>query len=245
MERAHRTPVATFLLPGSWAPSVELGAEAAHHAMVKRLAAGDVVRLTSGDGRRALGRIALLERRAMQVEVDVAGVEEGERPPYVELVVPIGDRDRMLWLAEKATELGVSAWRTVRYRRSRSVSPRGEGGAFAEKVRARMRSALEQSGGAWLPDMLGEHDLGQLAVGTSVRATTCLLLDARGAPLREILAEMVAPVAIAIGPEGGVEDGERRILVQQGWRPASLGANVLRFETAGLAALAAVRVALG
>jgi 16S rRNA (uracil1498-N3)-methyltransferase len=68
------------------------------------------------------------------------------------------------------------------------------------------------------------------------------LLDAKGEPIaRE---PMVAPVTIAVGPEGGLELGERDQLSGAGFRPVSLGANVLRFETAAVAALAVVRSAL-
>ncbi len=90
-----------------------------------------------------------------------------------------------------------------------------------------------------------------------------LLLDGEGAPLRDGLAGAVtavrlaateptaadgpaAPaVTIALGPEGGIEPAERAELVAAGFIPVSLGRSILRFETAGLAALAAVRVALG
>jgi 16S rRNA (uracil1498-N3)-methyltransferase len=49
------------------------------------------------------------------------------------------------------------------------------------------------------------------------------------------------PVRIALGPEGGLEESERAQFIRAGWRPVSLGDNVLRFETAGIAALAIVR----
>src|SRR5205085_10727821 len=80
-------------------------------------------------------------------------------PAEVHLLVPIADRDRMLWLAEKSAELGLSSWRPIRYHRSGSVSPRGEGDAFAAKVHARMLAALEQSCGAWLPFVGAETSL--------------------------------------------------------------------------------------
>ena len=51
-------------------------------------------------------------------------------------------------------------------------------------------------------------------------------------------------VTIAVGPEGGLEDSERAQFVDAGWRLVSLGVNVLRFETAGVAALAVVRAHL-
>ena len=55
---------------------------------------------------------------------------------------------------------------------------------------------------------------------------------------------LVAPVTIAVGPEGGVEADERQRFVAAGFAPVSLGGNILRFETAGVAALAIVRTRL-
>ena len=238
MERADRAPLSTFHAPGAWGSAVELPESAAHHAVVKRLSVGDPVQLSSGDGRRAHGVISTLGKRRLVVALGEEAVEQVPPPPRVELWAPVGDRDRMLWLAEKATELGVSAWRPVVYRRSRSVSPRGEGDSFREKVRLRMISALEQSAGAWLPDAAEESTLDD-ALATA-RPATRILLDAQGPPLAEV-APLAAPLALALGHEGGLDPEEREQFRSAGWRAASLGPNVLRFETAAIAALAIVR----
>ena len=180
MERADRAAVSTFYAPGVWESHAQLDEAAAHHASVKRLVVGDVVRLTSGDGRRASGRIAAVAKRRLTVALD--GEAERVAPwPCVELWAPVGDRDRMLLLAEKAVELGASVWRPIVYRRSRSVSPRGEGDAFREKVRLRMISALEQSGSAWLPTIEREVPL-HAALGTG-SAVHGILLEADGPPI--------------------------------------------------------------
>ena len=239
MERANRAPVTTFYAAGAWAARVELDAAAVHHAAVKRLQIGDPVRLTSGDGRRVMGTIAELSKRRLAVAVGDASVERVEPPPHVELWTPVGDRDRMLLLAEKAVELGATSWRPIVYRRSRSVSPRGEGDAFREKVRLRMISALEQSGSAWLPTLHAETTLERaLSAAGPARG---ILLDAAGTPFAGHRSAITPPVAIALGPEGGLDAEERSCFVAAGWRTASLGPNVLRFETAGIAALAVVR----
>lgn len=242
VERADRAPVGTFYLPGAWSDVVELDDAAAHHVQVKRLREGDAVRLTSGAGRRATGVLASITKRRTTVAVDASSIETVASPPAVALFAPVGDRERMLMLAEKCVELGLSEWQPVTYRRSRSVSPRGEGEQFREKVRLRMVSALEQSGGAWLPALHPELAAADAAV--SVASATRLLLDAAGPPVAGLLQSLTPPVAIALGPEGGLEPDERDAFIAAGWRPVSLGANVLRFETAGIAALALVRSCL-
>ncbi|MBC7673437.1 MAG: 16S rRNA (uracil(1498)-N(3))-methyltransferase [Polaromonas sp.] len=242
VEREDRAPVGTFYAPGEWDARVELGEAAAHHAGVKRLAVGDVVRLTSGGGRRATGAIVDLSRRSLVVSIDAQSITEENSPAPVEFWAPVGDRDRMLMLAEKAVELGVSAWRPVSYARSRSVSPRGEGDAFHAKLRLRMIAALEQSGGAWLPTLHDDTSLeAALADQGAPTAGDRLLLDGAGESNRGVMHTLDAPVTIAVGPEGGLTEDERALFIRSGWRLVSLGAYVLRFETAGIAALAIVR----
>jgi 16S rRNA (uracil1498-N3)-methyltransferase len=251
VERDDRSPVAPaasfFVDGGNFSPGSDatLGEQAAHHARVKRLAMGDAVRLTDGMGHRASGIIHDIRRAA--IVVGVHDVEKVERPAPIHLCAPVADRDRMLWLAEKAAELGITTWQSVRFRRSMSVSPRGEGEAFANKIRARMVSALEQSGGAWLPEVLPDATLDSVATleFSGNEASAHIVLDASGAPMRSIVDEIAIglPPTILVGPEGGMETDETAALRASGWRSASIGQTTLRFETAGIAAIAIVRAA--
>jgi 16S rRNA (uracil1498-N3)-methyltransferase len=217
---------------------VALDADAAHHLRVRRIVVGTPVALHDGGGSIASGLLAGLSKGSALVSVD--SVRSVPRLPAVHLLVPVADRDRMLWLAEKAAELGATSWRAVRWRRSLSVAPRGEGDGFRAKVAARMRSAMEQSGAAWLPEILPELDAGEAArtAGTGTR-----YLLAAGAPgmLRGTVA---APVTLALGPEGGIDGDEEAEFVAAGFRPVSVAPHVLRFETAGIAAVTLARAAL-
>ena len=211
-----------------------LGESVAHHARVLRLEPGQRVRLSDGAGTTSDGSIARIQKSS--VSVDVGEVTTHGPPRDLHVMVPIGDRDRMLWLAEKMTELGVASWRPVMYRRSRSVSPRGEGAGFQNKARARAVSALEQSGAAWLPVFYPDATLDRSIAITP--AGTRLLLDPAGEPIAGVA--MSEPVTIALGPEGGLDPAEREQLVAAGFRPTSLGDNILRFETAAVAGVAIV-----
>lgn len=240
MERDDRSPVGTFFVESTVAQgeTTSLGEHAAHHARVKRLTAGDIVQLTDGAGQLAIGSITDIRRTS--VVVAVHEVQLVARPPAIHLRAPVADRERMLWLAEKATELGVASWQAVRFRRSASVSPRGEGAAFHEKLRARMVSALEQSAGAWLPEGLSDTTLDALSVDAGQLP---IVLDATGVPLGSLLTPATSSVTpvILVGPEGGIEPIELSSLTAAGWRTASLASTMLRFETAGVAAIAVVR----
>jgi 16S rRNA (uracil1498-N3)-methyltransferase len=224
--------VTTFFAPAVVKQAIRLGEQEAHHARVKRLKIGDEVTITDGNGSRGTGRIAAIEKRGLTVEVEEVSVVP--RPPEINLFVPVGDKDRMLWIAEKATELQIASWNAVMYERSKSVSPRGEGGAFAEKVRARMMSAIEQSGGAWIPAVNQQ----MLTVGDLTRQKGIVLAQ-DGQPLAK--SRMTAPVNLAVGPEGGFTTTELGALGDAGWSAASIGEVTLRFETAAVGAVAIVR----
>lgn len=242
MERADRAPVAgVFCSSASTARAgapIELGADAAQHVRVRRMRAGDALRVHDGAGRVAWGTLASVERRGATVGVE--RVEEAPRPAPIHLLVPVADRDRMLWLAEKAVELGLASWRPVRWARSRSVAGRGEGAGFTEKLRARMAAAVVQSEGAWLPEL--HADAAPDAALAALPNATRVLLEPGAAPLGR--AGVQAPLVLALGPEGGFAPEERDRLGDAGFHPASLGGNILRFETAGVAALAVVSLLL-
>ena len=218
---------------------VTLGEDVAHHARVRRLEPGESVALRDGLGRAGVGRLSRLAKSHAVVEL--GAVEEIAPPPPVHLLVPVGDRDRMLWLAEKCVEIGAASWRPVIWRRSRSVGPRGEGAGFQGKVRLRMIAALTQSGAAWLPELHPDATVERAAAAAPEGAR--LVLDVDGAPLAA-LPLGGGPVTVAIGPEGGIEPDELARLEEAGFRRARLAGNILRFETAGVVGLALVRALL-
>lgn len=228
--------------PFALGATVALDESAARHMRVLRLAAGAVVGLRDGHGCIGEGQVVQLSKS--QAHVEVTTVERVAPLPPVHLIVPVADRDRMLWLAEKAAELGATSWRPVLWRRSRSVSPRGEGVNFQAKVRARMESALAQSEGAWLPQPFPEANVERaiLAAPPGDR----VVLDPAGTPLiGPSAAPLGQPLVIAVGPEGGLERDEVEQLVAAGFRRVSLGPTILRFETAAIAALSMARTSFG
>lgn len=232
MERAYRAGLSA--LPGAFVPvglhgpgPVMLDEETAHHLRVRRLELGDEIRVVDGCGMIGRGRLVALGKRAATVEV--AELHHEPPPAPVRLLVPIADRERMLWLAEKSAEFGLRRWTPVRWERSRSVSPRGEGELFRAKVRARMIAALVQSGGSWLPAGDVEHDGSSFAApaegeraggeraggeraggesaggGAAGEGGLRLLLDADGPPLLSVLAPLLTESQQAEEPPLGVD----------------------------------------
>ena len=234
MERTDRAPVATFFAsdPLVAGRTVTLPEEAAHHIRVARVAVGECIALRDGAGKAAVGTLIKVSRESALV--DVIETTELSRPAPIHLLAPVADRDRMLWLAEKATELGVTSWRPVVWRRSKSVSPRGEGPTFQAKVRARMTSALIQSGGGWLPDIFPEATVERAVAAAPLGTRLILVRD--GEPIAGV--SMKGPITIALGPEGGIEPAEKNVFIGADFLPVKLGESTLRFETAGVAAVA-------
>jgi 16S rRNA (uracil1498-N3)-methyltransferase len=245
--------LSTFVTPEpfSGGQTVTLGEDEAHHIRVLRLEIGQQVGLLDGKGMRGLGVLVRVAKRHAAVQIE--SVSSVEPPPSVHLILPVADRDRMLWLAEKATELAATSWRPVIFKRSRSVSPRGEGPTFQQKVAARMAGALGQSHGAWLPVAYPDATVERAIAATPEGPR--LVLDQAGEPIallvanaisngREPIAGYLRPITIVVGPEGGMENAELEQFKAAGFVAVSLGHTVLRFETAAVAALAVVRSAL-
>jgi 16S rRNA (uracil1498-N3)-methyltransferase len=215
---------------------ITLGDDAAQHARVLRIGTGERVELRDGRGSAARGILARVAKRSLTV--DVLEIWTVSDLPAVHMLVPIADRDRMLYLAEKCTELAATSWRPVIWRRSRSVGPAGDGPAFQSRLKGRMIAALTQSGGGWLPEIHPSAPVSR-AIAAAPEGTRILLDGSADAKL--IAIDLVAPVSIALGPEGGLDDRERQEMIDGGFTPASLVGGTLRFETAGIAALALAR----
>ena len=240
VERADRTPVATFFATDGFVAggTVTLSDEAAHHMRVARVGVGECVALRNGEGRAAIGTLVKVSKTSALV--DVSEISEIPRPSPIHLLTPVADRDRMLWLAEKTTEFGVASWRPVMWNRSKSVNPRGEGSTFQGKVRARMTSALLQSGGGWLPEIFPESTVDRAIAAAQLGTRLILVRD--GEPIAGV--PLHSPVVIALGPEGGMEQTERDAFIGAAFLPVKLTQSTLRFETAGVAAVAIAAASL-
>jgi 16S rRNA (uracil1498-N3)-methyltransferase len=221
--------------------SVTLPEEAAHHATrVLRLAPGAAVILFDGAGQSCAGRIASL-RPAVSVELTETLPPEPEPPCRVTLVQALASGDKMDWVIQKAVELGVHAVVPVAARRSVLKLD----GARAEKRVAHWRkiaiAACEQSGRSRVPAVSDIQPLNQWLA----RATGgWVLAPAAGQALRAH-APAPAELNLLVGPESGWEPAELEAMQARGVVPLRLGPRILRTETAGLAALAAIQALWG
>ncbi len=236
-------PAATFYcedLSGEVGRTVQLAESEAHHIRVLRLAAGVTVGLRNGNGNIAVGELTRVSKSSADVVVTEAAFVDREAP--VHLIVPVADRDRMLWLAEKASELNVASWNPVLWHRSKSVSPRGEGEGFAAKVKARMVSAMLQSKSAWIPEIHADGTEDKIdRVLARFDSSPRLVMEKGGVSMLDTSLNLKAGCVLAVGPEGGFESRELERLTDLGFRAVGIGNSILRFETAAIAGISIAR----
>jgi 16S rRNA (uracil1498-N3)-methyltransferase len=234
---------------------------------------GDEVRL-EGDLARRLSRVLRLKAGAAVVLLDGSGLEYetrldavgpqrvtgtvvGRRPgrpePRVRLVLyqSLVKGERFDWVLEKGTELGVAAFVPLLSQRNVVRAAPGRPGR-PERWRRVVREAAEQCGRSVLPELLPAEGLKEaLSEAVDLRllpwegeGTLGLATALRRA--RPALKGVERPtVAVLIGPEGGFAADEVAVARRAGAQVVSLGRRILRSETAGIVAAAAVLYELG
>ena len=230
------------LHPGA---TVELAAEATHHALkVLRVGAGDAAILFDGRGGQWLATLNPAGKilRATLKEFDDT---EREPPLLLTLVQALPASDKMDLVVQKAVELGIGRIQPVASKRSviRLSGERAE--RRVEHWRNIAIAACEQSGRNRVPEVAQILDLPQY-LGLAAQDNALGFVCAPGATgsLRDLAAPTV-PVSLLVGPEGGFEEGELLAARAAGFQPIGLGPRVLRTETAGLGAVAAMMALWG
>jgi 16S rRNA (uracil1498-N3)-methyltransferase len=222
---------------------VELPASVAHHAAhVLRLRDGDAVVLFNGQGGEFPGRLA---NRGQQVELTRHDPVEREPPVAVTLVQAWIATDKLEWVVEKAVELGVARIVLTATRRSVVRLDAARLARRVDRLREIAVAACCQCGRNRVPAIAAFGDLGSALSEAGAGATGLVLQPDAAHSLVEIAKATAGPVAIAVGPEGGFDADEFALVRRAGYQLARLGPRVLRTETAGLAAIAALQSTVG
>jgi 16S rRNA (uracil1498-N3)-methyltransferase len=211
---------------------VSLDEDEAHHLRVRRAKDGDEVEVLDGAGLRGAGRLV---QDGKQWLVEVQSVKYEERAAELTLAVAAGDRERFSWLVEKGTELGVTRIVPLETARTAGVSSRLKESHLA-KLRRSALEAIKQCGATWVARIEDPVSLGEFIARSG--AGSRWLADPAGKTAPALVDQN--PVTVVIGPEGGFTGDERSALLTAGYLPVALGRHTLRFETAALAAAAAV-----
>lgn len=220
------------------------GAAAAHVRKVLRLEVGDDVTLFNGDGSDYPAKVAAFGRGIVEAAVAGRAAARGESPLSVTLVQGIARAERMDFVVQKATELGVAAVVPVATARSVVRLDAGARERKREHWQGIAVAACEQCGRARLPAIAGPRPLADaLAAKPASGARLLLAPDAQVSLAAAARGENA--VEILVGPEGGLDEAERRAALDAGFRACRLGPRVLRSETAAIAALAVLQSVAG
>jgi len=231
---------------------VRLEGDLAHRlSRVLRLEAGAAVVLLDGSGLEHETRLDAVGPR--RVAGTVVSRRPGRAEPRVRLVLyqSLVKGERFDWVLEKGTELGVAAFVPLLSRRNVVRAAPGRPGR-SERWRRVVREAAEQCGRCVLPEILPAEGLKEaLSEAADLRlllweGEEALGLAAALRRARPALEAVERPaVAVLIGPEGGFAAEEVALAREAGAQVVSLGRRILRSETAGIVAAAAVLYELG
>ena len=226
-----------------------------HIARVLRLRAGAALTLFDGRGGEFEATILAVEKRGVRVQLGTHHAIEREASVAVSLLQCVIRAERMDFIVQKATELGVAAIVPVQ---SRHGVVRLDESAMERRQRhwqAVAIGACEQCGRNRIPELHAPLGFELACAGSAAgvngsAAHARVLLDPTGwgslaqalesPPLKPLTA-----VSVLIGPEGGFDVDEIAIARDHGFQICRLGPRVLRAETAPIAALAVVQVLLG
>ncbi|MDR0702883.1 MAG: 16S rRNA (uracil(1498)-N(3))-methyltransferase [Azoarcus sp.] len=217
---------------------------AAHHALkVLRLASGDAVTLFDGSGGELRARLDIRARSAYAVDGQWLETDGRESPLALVLVQALISAGKMDWAIQKAVELGASGF--IPLLSARSLPHPGDGRAArkSEHWRQTIIAACEQCGRNRLPFIAPVQNL---AAYLGRRQDAMRLLFLPGGPRLSTIRPLPSiPVHLLIGPEGGWSEEEQMLCQRAGCQPVGLGPRILRTETAGLAAIAALQALAG
>ncbi len=221
-------------------------AAAGHLLRVLRLDVGDACVLFNGDGFDYPARIVTAGKRDASVELGAPRAPGNESALRVLLLQAVARGEKMDWIVQKATELGVHGIFPVTSERTEVKLDAQRAEKRLVHWRAIAAAACEQSGRARVPAIAPPQALAQ-ALAALPHDACRLILDpqADAIALGGLALAGDAVVAVAIGPEGGWSTRDLSQLADAGFRGLRLGPRVLRTETAGLAAIAALQARYG
>lgn len=223
---------------------IELDEHASHHLVhVLRIKSGAVLVLFNGDGSEYPGRVQTVGKRGVVVSIDECRRPVRESKLETVLAQGISRGERMDYTLQKAVELGVS--RIVPLRTGYTTV-----NVSGERRERRLQhwknivvSACEQCGRNVVPevDMVREYEAWLNEDADSLK----LVLHQDGEKSLSELSSPSGAVTLLVGPEGGLSDAEVAQARSAGFIILRLGPRILRTETAGLAALAALQAKWG
>lgn len=211
---------------------------------VLRLKAGDPVVLFNGEGGEFRARLIAVEKRSATASIEAFVAREAESPLEIILAQGVSRGEHMDYTLQKAVELGVSAIAPL-------ITERSVASLEGQRLDKRLLhwqgvviSACEQCGRNRLPSLLEPMKLSVWLANKPVQDLALVLAPHATRGLRDLLRSTSA-ITLLIGPEGGLSPTEIALTQERSFIGIRLGPRVLRTETAGVSALAALQVLWG
>jgi 16S rRNA (uracil1498-N3)-methyltransferase len=237
---------------------VSLPPSIAHHVgKVTRMRDGDLVALFNADGNFYIGSLHFVGKTECTVFIHEIHHGSAHGRLQITLMQGVSSGEKMAWSIEKATELGATQIVPIQCIRSVSqikdekivkkqahwrniaISASAQCGRNTVPVVA---NPIESSDSKALLSIAAEHHMKLVLDPTSTLSLSVLV---KQKTLEKTLAVMPISVAIYVGPEGGLTSSEIGASVSAGFTSVSLGPRILRTETAGPAAIAAMHALIG
>lgn len=223
-----------------------------HLSRVLRARPGDKLTLFDGRGGETDAEIVTIERDQTTLSLGDRRQVAAPAGPRVVLLQSLARGEKMDWIVQKTTELGVHEIIPIAAGRSVTRLPAGEAAPRLARWQKIAQEAARQCGRADVPAIADPRPLAE-ALADAGATPDCQRLalweGSRGRPLRAALAEKSTPdlaiVNLLVGPEGGFADEEIAAAVQSGFEVVGLGPRILRVETAAIVAVALVQFASG
>jgi len=220
--------------------------ESRHIQKSCRKGVGDRIRVT--DGRGLLITVAITGSGTTLKGEILERLSVSPETCSIDLAVGMSKRERMSWLVEKGTELGVTRFFPLVTDWSRIRRPREEWDSHVTRWNRVAISALKQSQRFYLPEIHPPSDLSEFLQRTDTdRYDLKLLLDRdrESSPVRDLLRAGMTCFLVLLGSEGGFNDEEISRISQHSFLKGRLIDRPLRFETAGISSIVLIQTLCG
>lgn len=221
-----------------------LPADAAHHlSVVLRAKVGQAVVLFDGAGSEAQAHITECMRKNVTVKIESVAAVNRESPLHIHLAIGVSRGERMDFVLQKSTELGVNSITPLLCERTEVRLSDERWQKKQEQWQKIIVGACEQSGRTVLPTLHAAKSLAECLV--SDNSERRFVLHHRSDSTLSAAQEKPHSVLLLIGPEGGLSEDEIAVALAANCRALTLGARVLRTETAPLAAISVLQYQWG
>jgi 16S rRNA (uracil1498-N3)-methyltransferase len=225
-----------------WQHEIRLDAdESAHAIKVLRLVPGDEIYITNGKGNLFECRITQCKKTELIADI-IKTLQIKRNQPDIHLAIAATkNSDRMEWLVEKVTEMGITTITPLICKHSERKVLK------TERLHKMAVSAIKQSRQCWLPVVNELTTYENFINEVTQNAATKLIAHCKKNNLpfiSQFVLQQTVPYIACIGPEGDFDQTEIELALKSGFKEISLGTNRLRTETAGLTAVCALQTLL-